>query len=118
MFSWTAYLLLLFAILLGVVGQILLKQGMRKRPSFQLRQLISLITDWAVVGGFASYGLSTLIYLKSLEQLDLSLAYPTVSLGYVVVILASRWLFGEKVSWVRWTAVAIICLGVALVGIE
>lgn len=116
MFDWTAYGLLLLAVLLGVVGQLLLKRGMARRPGFQLGQILSVITDFSVVGGFFSYGLSTLIYLKSLESLDLSLAYPTVSLGYVLIILFSKWFFQEQVSWVRWTAVLIICFGVALVG--
>lgn len=111
-----AYLTLIVAILFGVAGQLLLKYGMSRQPSFQIKQLLSLITNLPVVAGFAAYGISTLMYFKVLESLDLSLAYPTVSLGYVVVVLLSKWLFKEPVSKSRWAAVFVICLGVALVG--
>ncbi len=112
----SAYLLLLVAIVLGVAGQLLLKHGMARRPGFQLAELMVLATDFSIVGGFFCYGFSTLLYFKVLANLDLSFAYPTVSLGYVLVILLSRLLFNEPVSLGRWSAVAIICVGVVLVG--
>ena len=111
-----AYILLLIAVILGIIGQLLLKRGMSQRPDFQLRQIWLLVTDPAILAGFLSYGFSTLIYLQSLNTLDLSLAYPTVSLGYVLIILLSKILFKEEVKWTRWLAVIIICVGVALVG--
>jgi len=77
----------------------------------------SLIGNRPVVSGFGCYGVSTLFYLKSLASLDLSVAYPTVSLGYVLVILMSRVLFNESVSPARWGAVVVICAGVVLVGL-
>ncbi len=113
----TAYLLLLIVIVMGVVGQLLLKYGMSRRPGFRLGDLAALTHDFPVVGGFCCYGISTLLYFKVLANLDLSLAYPTVSLGYVLVIVMSKVLFGEPVSPGRWAAVMIICTGVALVGL-
>lgn len=111
-----AYTLLLVAIILGVVGQLLLKQGMSKQPNFQLGDILVLARNFHVIGGFGCYGISVLLYFKVLADLDLSVAYPTVSLGYVLVILISKMLFKEVVSLTRWTAVMIICIGVALVG--
>lgn len=105
------------AILTGVVGQLLLKQGMSQRPGFQLNEIVMLIMVPSVLGGFLSYGLSTLLYLSALANLDLSLAYPTVSLGYVLVILMSKIMFDETVSSTRWVATLIICAGVVLVGL-
>jgi multidrug transporter EmrE-like cation transporter len=115
--DWGAYGLLIVAILFGVVGQLLLKRGMGRRPGFKLSEMLSLITDLPVVAGFLSYGISTLLYFRVLASLDLSLAYPTVSLGYVLVVLFSRQFFKEPVGAGRWAAVLIICLGVALVGL-
>jgi multidrug transporter EmrE-like cation transporter len=113
----SAYLLLIVAILFGVIGQLLLKYAMARRPGFQLRDLRALAADLPLIGGFLSYGISTLLYFKVLANLDLSLAYPTVSLSYVMITLLSRKLFQEKVSPVRWAAILIICAGVALVGL-
>jgi multidrug transporter EmrE-like cation transporter len=115
--EYSAYGLLLIAILFGAVGQIFLKSGMNGRPGFQIRNLWSLILDVKIVGGFLSYGVSTLLYLRSLADLDLSLAYPTVSLGYVMILLLSRKFFNEPVNSTRWIAVFIICLGISLVGL-
>jgi multidrug transporter EmrE-like cation transporter len=116
--DFTAYALLLLVIIIGVAGQLLLKQGMsRHRGGFQLSALPTLARNWAVMVGFACYGLSTLLYFQVLSRLDLSLAYPTVSLGYVLVIILSRLFFNEKIRPARWGAVAIICVGVALVGL-
>lgn len=115
--EFRAYLLLLGAIMLGVAGQLLLKHGMSQRPNFSLKHLIALTRDFYIIGGFACYGISVLLYFKVLASLDLSLAYPSVALGYVLVIVMSKVLFRESVSLTRWGAVAIICTGVVLVGL-
>lgn len=112
-----AYVLLLLAIVLGAGGQLLLKHGMSQRPGFQPSDLIVLATDRAIVAGFCCYGLSTLLYLNVLATLDLSLAYPSLSLGYVLVIVMARAFLRESINWRRWLAIAIICVGVALVGL-
>jgi multidrug transporter EmrE-like cation transporter len=112
-----SYLLLLTAIALGVAGQLLLKFGMLRQPSFRVAKIGGILRNGPVVLGFGCYGLSVLLYLQSLANLDLSLAYPTVSLGYVMVIVMSRILFKETVSAMRWMALMIICFGVVLVGL-
>jgi len=112
-----AYGLLLMGILVGVVGQLLLKHGMSRQPGFRFGEIGVLTRNLPVIGGFCCYALSTVIYLSVLARLELSLAYPTVSLGYVLVIIMSRVLFNEPVSPTRWMAAGIICIGVALVGL-
>jgi len=112
-----AYALLLIAILIGVVGQLLLKYGMSRRPGFRLGDIVVIIRDLPIVGGFCCYAIATLLYFQVLASLDLSVAYPTVSLGYVLVIIMSRVLFNEPVNLTRWLAAIIICAGVVLVGL-
>lgn len=112
-----AYGTLLVGILIGVVGQLLLKHGMSQQPGFRLSDLRLLFRNIPVITGFCCYALSTLLYLSVLARLELSLAYPTVSLGYVLVIIMSRIIFKEPVSRTRWLAAGIICLGVVFVGL-
>src|SRR6266581_9134547 len=112
-----AYGMLLGAIIIGVVGQLLLKHGMSRQPGFRLGDIAILMHNLPVVSGFGCYGLSTVLYLSVLARLELSLAYPTVSLGYVLVIIMSRAVFKEPVSPTRWLAAGIICFGVLLVGL-
>ena len=111
------YLLLLIAIVLAVIGQLLLKLGMSRRPNFRLKDLGALTRDLPVLAGFCCYGISTLLYLQALATLSLSVAFPTVSLGYVLVIVLSKVCFKEPINRFRWIAVLIICAGVALVGL-
>lgn len=112
-----AYGVLLTGILVGVVGQLLLKHGMARQPSFRMVDLVALVRNMPVLSGFGCYALSTVLYLSALAHLELSLAFPTVSLGYVMVMVLSRLLFKEPVSRTRWVAAGVICLGVALVGL-
>ena len=111
------YLLLLIAIVFAVMTQLLLKQGMLRRPSFRLKDLTSLTGNFPVLGGFVCLGISILLYLQALSNLNLSVAYPTVSLGYVLVIIMSKVCFKEAISLFRWISVFIICAGVVLVGL-
>ena len=55
------------------------------------------------------------LWLVGLQHLDLSYAYPLVSLGYVLVTLLSAVCFDEQVNRQRWLAVAVISLGVILI---
>ena len=112
------YALLILAIGLGVSGQLLLKRGMSQRPGIQLKDMLSLVGNYPVIFGFLCYGISTLLYLKALATLDLSLAYPTVGLSYALIVFLSHFFFNEAVSLARWFAIIIICSGVALVGLS
>jgi len=89
------YILLLLAILIGVAGQLSLRFGMLRHPEFRVLDMAGVLRNWPVLMGFICYGLSTVLYLQVLARIDLSLAYPTVSLGYVLVIIMSRVLFKE-----------------------
>jgi len=44
-----------------------------------------------------------------------SIAYPMLSLGYVINAIAAYYLFGEGVSFMRWLGIGFIVLGVWLV---
>ncbi len=113
------FVLLLGAVCLGVLGQLLMKSGMNRVgaiDSFGLQALIRLFSNPFVLLGFASYGVSSIGYLMALSKLDLSVAYPMVGIGYVLVMLIS-WLFlREQVSAARWLGALLIFAGVWLVG--
>ena len=111
------YFALLVAITLGVAGQLCLKHGLLRHEGIQPVGLLSAVSSGPVITGFTCYGISVLFYLKALGSLDLSVTYPSVSLGYALVVVLSKVLFKETISLQRWMAVIIICGGVALVGL-
>lgn len=108
---------LIASVLLGATGQILMKWGIvSPKPVWQQGPaFIRLIASWPVLAGLLCYGLSSVCWLLALRKMDLSYAYPLVSVGYIVVLIAGNVLFHETVPPVRWLGVAFILTGVLFV---
>ena len=113
-------LLVLVTVSFNVVGQYLMKRGMMDvgRISGDMAMIVSSVTraflnPW-VMAGVIAYGMSSIFWLVLLSRVDLSYAYPALSLGYVLVTLISAFALGEQVSGMRWAGVLVICVGVAL----
>ncbi len=119
-----AFVLLFVSIFLAVVGQLLLKRGMwtvgivyfhwsKLWPTF-----LKTFSNFYVLSGFTLFVLSALLWLTVLSRLDISKAYPMVALGYILVLLASKWgiiITQEAVSPIRWIGALVICFGVYLI---
>ncbi len=113
--------LILGAVLLGVIGQLSMKHGMS-----QVKIITSGVGELAaslskalmqpfVTAGFLLYGISALVWLMVLSRVELSYAYPMVSIGYVAVVILSRILFHEHVTGMRVLGIVVICAGVFLI---
>ncbi|MBC7287528.1 MAG: EamA family transporter [Armatimonadetes bacterium] len=116
---WLAVAVLLVAIGLGVAGQLLIKLGLNRlgqSPS-PAKVLASILTP-LVFGGFACYGISSLLYLQALSRLPLSYAYPMIAISYVAVVLASWKFLGEDINALRIGGLAVIIIGVILVALS
>lgn len=111
------YVWLLASVLLGVVGQLLMKWGIvNPKPLWnQGPAVVRMLSSWPVLSGLCSYALSSLFWLLTLKQMNISVAYPMVSLGYVIVALAGYYLFSESISVMKWIGIGFILLGVVLV---
>lgn len=119
--------LLVISIGLAVGGQLAMKAGMENvtdkgNNPLQVEDLkhpVSLITrmvkegPWAIAG-IVLYAISALFWLVVLSRVPLSVAYPIVAVGYVVVVLYSYFVFGETVKWIAWVGLAFIVIGVAI----
>jgi drug/metabolite transporter (DMT)-like permease len=58
---------------------------------------------------------ATALWLLAVQRLDLSYAFPLLSVGYILVNLLSVLFFRERVDGMRWLSVVIISLGVVLI---
>jgi multidrug transporter EmrE-like cation transporter len=67
-----------------------------------------------IIFGLALYGLSAVLWVVLLSKLDLSVAYPALSLGYILILLISVFFLGEQVSLARFAAVLLIMAGIFL----
>lgn len=108
------YAALFISVLLTVAGQILMKLGgtsAGEGKSDLSGLLLSYITSPLVIGGFGISAVAALFFTYSLSKLDYSYVSLVSSLQYVIVILASIFVFKETISSGRWLGCAFILVG-------
>lgn len=69
-------------------------------------------------GGCASFLIETAAWMWLLTFVPLGIATPMLGASYITVAMASRWLFKETIDKSRWAGIALILLGLALIGRE
>ncbi|MBI1936062.1 EamA family transporter [Candidatus Woesearchaeota archaeon] len=100
------------ATLIGAFGPILLKKASAKK----LFSIESLLTNYFLFAGVSLYALGTLLFIPALKGGDLSVLYPFVSVAYIWVSLLSVKFLGEKMNKLKWAGIALIIVGVSLIG--
>jgi len=105
--------LVILATLVGAFGPILLKKGSSKK----LSNIRSLMSNYHLIGGVTLYVIGTILFIPALKGGDLSILYPFIALTYVWVSLLSVRFLGEKMSTIKWMGIALILIGVSLIGI-
>jgi drug/metabolite transporter (DMT)-like permease len=116
-----AIVYILVSVLLGAVGQVLLKKGMMTLGPVTLTvnhlpaTLWRMATNPYVVIGLLIYVGGTVFWLSALSRVDLSYAYPFASLSYVVMLAASWLLFHENITPIRLLGTLVVGLGVFLI---
>ncbi|AZD92537.1 MULTISPECIES: 4-amino-4-deoxy-L-arabinose-phosphoundecaprenol flippase subunit ArnE [Pseudomonas] len=106
-------LLLLVACLLTCLGQIAQKfavESWRGQPSGALDKLRS---PWLWLA-LASLGLGLLVWLLVLQRVEVGIAYPMLSLNFVLITLIARFVFHEAIDRRHWLGVALVLAGVLL----
>src|SRR5271168_4775053 len=117
------YLLIGVMIIAGPLGNVMLGKGMKGIgtlaiwPPMELlhtgEKILSSPSIWL---GIASLITFFVAYMLALSWADYSFVQPASSLAYGVVALLGYWLLGERVSPLHWAGIAVICLGVFVVG--
>jgi len=105
--------LVFFCTLLGAAAQILFKRG---AAEFSPAHLAAVATNLPLVAGLVLYGGFTLLMVLALREGELSMLYPIISLTYVWVTLLSYTLLGEKPNLFKNIGIAVIVIGVGVLG--
>ena len=115
-----SFLCILIGVLLNAGAQLLLKAGVNAVGHFEFTRAnvlpvgLKIATQWPIIGGLACYVVSVAVWIIGLSRVDVSIAYPMLSLGYVVNAFAAWYLFGEVLSVQRLIGIGIILIGVAV----
>jgi len=114
------FLLILTGVLLNAGAQLLLKAGVSPLGvlSVDWHNLVPttlrVLSQWPILAGLGCYVVSVAVWIVGLSRVDVSIAYPMLSLGYVVNALAAWGLFGEVLGPTRWAGMMLILGGVYL----
>ncbi|MHB1661292.1 MAG: SMR family transporter [bacterium] len=113
-----SYIFMGLAVIFTSVGQILQKIGSGRVKKEHLEigvRSIFIFFDPFIFSALIMLFFATVFYLLALSKLPLSIAYPMLSSGYVIVVLLSKIFLNEKVSLKRWFGVFIIIIGIFII---
>ena len=119
--TWVAFSFLLTGVLLNAGAQLLLKAGTNALGVITLTredwldQFGRMAVEPHIAGGIACYAVSVVVWIIGLSRVPVSIAYPLLSLGYIVNAIAAHYIFGESVTLARWLGIGFIIIGVWLV---
>lgn len=114
---------ILLSITMGPLGNVLLGKAMRSVGSVRtlgpgdflsfVERTFSSPWLWLAVASFLGF---FVVQMLLLTWADYSYVQPASALAYATVAILSYLLLGESVSPLRWSGIAVICLGVLIVG--
>ncbi len=113
--------LILCAVLLNTAAQILIKMGMTSIGHFEFNTqnivpiFVKMLQTPPILGGVFLYVFSLGAWLLTLSRVDVSLAYPMTSLGYVFTAVVGYYILQENMNLTRVFGILVIMIGVYLV---
>ncbi len=117
--KWRAMGVILLATLAVSVGEALLAKGMKQTNSVTGDHWVQIrgILNPAVVFGTMLMTAYFILYMLALKWADISFVLPFTALSYLIVAVLAKYYLHETVTPFRWLGVAIIMLGVVVVGL-
>jgi multidrug transporter EmrE-like cation transporter len=103
-----------------VYGQLVLKWRIEKYGSLpenfygKISFLFSLLSDPFILSGFISAFVASFFWMAAMTKVDLSYAYPFMSLSFILVFLLSVWFFQEPVTMEKILGMVLIVSGVVV----
>jgi multidrug transporter EmrE-like cation transporter len=113
--------LVMLGVLLNAAAQLLLKAGTNRvgEFAFSLDNIVpigmKLVLNPPILAGLGCYVVSVVVWIMALSRVPVSVAYPMLSVGYIVNAVAAWMLFGESITAQKLVGIGFICVGVFLV---
>ena len=115
------FALILLGVFLNAAAQLMLKAGMSQIGHFEFSVAnampigLKVMANPPIIAGLSMYVMSVGVWLLVLSRVQVSYAYPMLSIGYIVNALAANYLFGEPLTSIRVLGIFVIIAGVYLV---
>lgn len=108
-------LMIFLSVFISSLGQIILKFGaIRFESIYNSKNTLLKMFNTPTLIGLSLYGLSAFLWMIVLRKADLSYAYPMVSFGYILIYVASYFLFNESINLTRIIGLAVIIIGIII----
>lgn len=110
--------IILTGVMLNAVAQLALKASVKEMGAIGLNfsssatAFLRLAFEPFLWVGLFCYGISVIVWILALSRVDVSIAYPMLSMGYVVNAFFAWQLFGEAMNPTRLVGMGIVLLGV------
>ena len=112
-------LLIILSVLLNCAAQLCIRKGMLMIGEVGVGSMFSnfgeMITNGWLWLAMICYAASIWLWMSVLSKVEVSFAYPFLSIGYVVAAIMGYFCFNESLSFVRFLGIVVICLGVYLI---
>lgn len=113
--NFAKYILLLVTVAVVSVAQLILKKGVVVTPAKgDLLSLAHTFFSPIILAGFFFYVISAILGIYLLQKFPLSVAIPSMSLSYVVILFSSAYFFDEKITAIKVAGIICILVGVVL----
>lgn len=112
---------LILAILFNIIAQFLLKVGAKNINNIDttksiLNKIIESLTNPYFLGALFTYGIAFLIYYLALSKIELSKAYPLVSISVLIAIFSLSVIFlNETLNFIKALGFVLCILGIILI---
>jgi len=119
--SLVSFTLIVVGVLFNVAAQLLIKAGTNAIGYFEFSRENILPIGWKlatephILGAMGCYAFGVVIWILALSRVQVSIAYPLLSLGYVVNAVAAWWLFNEAFNPAKVIGMGVIILGVVII---
>ncbi|MFO7735262.1 MAG: SMR family transporter [bacterium] len=117
------YTFITLAILFNAFANIFMKYGVRKKPVDIKTGILPFINSYVsnplLLSGIIFFGIALVFYNKALERFDLSIAYPVMTSGGIMIVTCWSVIFlGERISFLHILGITMITGGIWLLNIQ
>jgi drug/metabolite transporter (DMT)-like permease len=113
--------LIFTGVMLNAAAQILMKAGTNAIGHFEFSAAnilpigLKLATEWHIIVALSCYAISVVVWILALSRVPVSIAFPMLSMAYVVNAIAAWYLLGEAFNPTKLVGMGVIILGVVII---